>query len=54
VRIFSGLGRQQCWDTLHHEWCHLVRIEQDGCLEHDDEFWKLYGEMYRAVLRNEG
>lgn len=53
IVIDTSLCRQAAVDTLIHEWAHLVRGEYDtrGMPLHDDEFWTLYGSMYRAWHR---
>jgi hypothetical protein len=50
IHLNRDLCRQATWDTLIHEWCHLMRGEFENDPEglHDDTFWILYGSIYRA------
>ncbi len=40
-------------ETLLHEWAHLLRGRSHGW-GHDEEFWQIYGHLYRAFYDGGG
>lgn len=50
IGIDDGLDRHATVDTLLHEWTHALRHEDDpgAELHHDNEFWILFGSLYRT------
>lgn len=50
IRIDGAMCRSAVFDTLIHEWTHLLRGEYDRNDDgaHDDAFWTLHGELYRC------
>lgn len=52
IRIRKGLSRGTTWDTLAHEWAHVLRDEDPTPLSdpegHDNTFWLIHGQIYRA------
>jgi hypothetical protein len=54
IEIDSQGDRQTQSDSLIHEWAHALRDEEETDREqHSDEFWLLYGSMFRAWHRTD-
>lgn len=64
-RFFLSLSLRACptvseaIETLLHEWAHAVAAklqeqERTRISDHDDEFWLVYGRIYRAFHENDG
>lgn len=56
IWISSRLHRSAAIDSLLHEWAHLMSEDERATpsgdkMPHDDTFWIVHGQLYRAWLR---
>lgn len=53
LRVCPRLDRHHAAETLLHEWAHLARADNDpdNIDLHDETYWVLLGELYRAWHR---
>ena len=59
VRVDSRLKWGEAIDTLLHEWAHAASWTLDAAEQrlpstHPDEFWLMYGRIYRAYYEENG